>query len=168
MRYFGALVCWLLMAGCAFAQPSGGGSPPAVAIAIQPTANPTGTITETLSMSDGSQIVGTSSNPVNTAQISSTEFDSPASGATVQVAQGITIEVITSSGLLTSLVVQAPASPVNGQLFRVAIASGLTITALSIQPSGGGTAFGTGATVLLGFAELFVYRASATSWVRIQ
>lgn len=166
-----ALLFLLCMAACACIAVANAQSivqAPLTVSAIQPVALSSGQLAVGLTMSNGQMVSGTSVGAVNTAQVASAEYDTPASGATIQVAQGTTIEVLQGASLLAAVTVDAPQNPVNNQLFRIGATSGLTVTLLTIKSYGGAATIGTGATVLLGFAQVYIYQGSSSSWVRIQ
>jgi hypothetical protein len=79
------------------------------------------------------------------------QYSSPATGATVSIADGTTLLVVDNSSLLATLTVNLPPNPIDGQ--RAVIASGAGVTLLTIS--------GNGRTIKGALAAL-----SANGWVR--
>jgi hypothetical protein len=92
--------------------------------------------------------------------IVTTQYAQPTTGQTVTANPGVNTLFLDPAGTLATLTVVLPASPVEGQLFRVAAAQ--IITALTIT----GTIVGTLTTLALGGFAQFVYSATASKWFR--
>lgn len=85
----------------------------------------------------------------------------PTSGQTVVMLANIGRLVLNPAGLLATLTVTMPATPINGQ--QVSISSKQAITAMTIN---GGTIIGTITTLARGGFASFVYSTDCASWLR--
>lgn len=95
----------------------------------------------------------------------------PATGATVTVANNISLQTINPAALIAALTVKLPAAPQDGDVVRlvfggtVAVGSSV-ITALTLNANAGQSIFGTTPAnpVVSGTSYAYQYRASNSTW----
>jgi hypothetical protein len=97
-------------------------------------------------------------------------YQTPATGFSITIGAGVRTLVLDPAGTLATGTITMPASPVDGQEIR--ISSSQNITALTVSANAGQsiknapTAFTVSTTGQQGYA--FIYRASNTTWYRLQ
>lgn len=104
-------------------------------------------------------MAGTSSKSLS-GNVVATQYETPATGATVNASAGTEVLFLDPAGTLATLTVVLPPSPVGGQDFT--IGSSQIVTTLTLT----GTIVGTLTTLAMGGFARFVYSNQAAKWFR--
>lgn len=138
--------------------------------------NSDGTNTITATMSNGSQVITTSSNSVIVPPINVQNYcpstgiaftsNTITNGVTLQIPSGCTEAILQgSTGLIAGATIKLPPNPTDGVIIRIVLPAGLTITLLTIQDSTGNTiTCNFCSVVVIGGAPLFQFESSNGGW----
>ena len=74
--------------------------------------------------------------------------------------------ILSGAGTLATGTITMPAAPVNGQISKTAF--DVTVTALTVSPNAGQTLRNAPTTMSAGTAMEYIYKASSTTWYRLQ
>ena len=142
---------------------------PQALTALSVTALSSGKVQVAATRSDGSVLSSTTMQAVNGAAVAA--YDPTifpiTNGGTGVLDSGYNYYYFSGTGIIASYTIKLPPNPGDGQLARLVLPTGLTITALTVQDASGNTVTCTSCTsVLFGSGPVFQFRASV-GWTQV-
>ena len=142
---------------------------PQAVTALSITALASGKVQVAATRSDGSVLSSTTPQAVNGAAVAA--YDPTifpiTNGGTAVLDSGYNYYYFSGTGIIAGYTIKLPPTPGDGQLARLVLPSGLTITALTVQDATGNAVTCTSCTsVLFGSGPVFQFRASV-GWTQV-